>query len=116
MAVLVIHRHRPGALGPGHHQDARQFATLIRELLLTHTASAPTAADENPVDRFFAGRLRARWARVHQAAGMLAHQLGADVTEALLRLRATAFATDRNLPDVAHDVLTGAHHGWLDLN
>lgn len=42
---------------------------------------------------------------VHQAAGMVSVQLGADVDEALLRLRAHAFAHDRRLDDVARDVV-----------
>ena len=44
---------------------------------------------------------------VHQATGMVAEQLGITVTEALIRLRAYAFAQDRALTDVANDVVTG---------
>ncbi|NKQ57594.1 GAF domain-containing protein [Amycolatopsis sp. K13G38] len=111
VAVLSTHRHQPGGLRAGHRQDARQFAALIRDLLLANTAASPQADDEDhPVDRFFAGRLRARWARVHQAAGMMiASQHATDATEALLRLRATAFALDRTLPEVADDMLTSTH-------
>jgi hypothetical protein len=42
---------------------------------------------------------------VHQAAGMVAVQLGVPVTDALLRLRAHAFSTDRLVVDVATDVV-----------
>lgn len=52
--------------------------------------------------------LDAPWAHhsvVHHATGMSAVHLGVDVDEALLRLRAFAFATGRPLPDVAVDVV-----------
>ena len=42
---------------------------------------------------------------VHNAAGMVSVQEGISVTEALIRLRAFAFSSDRLLADVAHDVI-----------
>jgi hypothetical protein len=42
---------------------------------------------------------------VHQASGMIAVQLGVGVGEALVRLRAYAFANDRRLTEVAADVV-----------
>jgi AmiR/NasT family two-component response regulator len=42
---------------------------------------------------------------VHQAAGMLSVQLACSVAEALVRLRAHAFRTDRPIDDVARDVV-----------
>jgi hypothetical protein len=42
---------------------------------------------------------------VHNAAGMVAVQLGVGVSEALIRLRAYAFSHDRLLHDVALDVV-----------
>jgi hypothetical protein len=42
---------------------------------------------------------------VHQAAGMVSAQLEVSVGEALVRLRAYAFANDRLLTDVADDVV-----------
>ncbi len=42
---------------------------------------------------------------VHQAAGMVAAQLGVSVRDALVRLRAHAFGNDRSLTDVARDVV-----------
>jgi hypothetical protein len=42
---------------------------------------------------------------VHQAAGMVAVQLGVSVGQALVRLRAYAFSNDRSLADVARDVV-----------
>ena len=43
---------------------------------------------------------------VHNATGMVSEQLHIDVHEALLRLRAVAFATERTVADVARDVVS----------
>jgi AmiR/NasT family two-component response regulator len=45
---------------------------------------------------------------VQNAAGMVSVQLGTSVTEALIRLRAYAFAHGRPLGDVAHDIVSRA--------
>ena len=42
---------------------------------------------------------------VQNAAGIVSAQLGISVTEALIRLRAYAFAHDRLLGDVAREVI-----------
>ena len=42
---------------------------------------------------------------VHNATGMIAAQLGVGVDEALLRLRASAFASERSVTDIARDVV-----------
>ena len=42
---------------------------------------------------------------VHQGVGMVASALGISVGQALLRLKAYAFANDRLLADVAEDVV-----------
>jgi hypothetical protein len=42
---------------------------------------------------------------VHNAAGMVSVQAGISVAEALIRLRAFAFSHDRQLADVAQDVI-----------
>jgi AmiR/NasT family two-component response regulator len=44
-------------------------------------------------------------AEVSQATGMVVAQLGVDPAEALVRLRAHAYATGRSATDVAHDIL-----------
>jgi hypothetical protein len=42
---------------------------------------------------------------VHQAAGMVMGQLGSSIEEAMVRLRATAFAEDRTVNELALDVV-----------
>jgi AmiR/NasT family two-component response regulator len=44
-------------------------------------------------------------AEVSQATGMLVAQLGIEPAEALVRLRAHAYATGRSATDVARDIL-----------
>ncbi len=43
---------------------------------------------------------------VHQAAGMVMGQLDSSIEEAMVRLRATAFAEERSVHDVARDVVS----------
>jgi hypothetical protein len=43
---------------------------------------------------------------VHNATGMVSAQLQVDVHEALVRLRAVAFVTERNVADIARDVVS----------
>lgn len=46
-------------------------------------------------------------AEFHQASGMIAVQLGVDVFEAAIRIRAFAFGADRTVSDVAQDIVNG---------
>jgi AmiR/NasT family two-component response regulator len=52
--------------------------------------------------------LKGQWAHraaVHQATGMVAVQLGVGLAEAIARLRARAFGSERSVYDVAIDVV-----------
>ncbi|HEX9515159.1 MAG TPA: ANTAR domain-containing protein [Streptosporangiaceae bacterium] len=51
-----------------------------------------------------------------QAAGMLTEQLGTRLAEALLRLRAYAYAHDRGLSDVAGDIVARRLYLSADLD
>ena len=52
----------------------------------------------------------AHWAEVHQATGIVSAQLEVSLDEAFVRLRSFAFANDRPLRDVAHDVVAHRLH------
>jgi hypothetical protein len=67
-------------------------------LLLQARAPAGTLADE-------LARSAELHLVVHQAAGMVAVQLGISVADALVRLRAFAFADGRPVQEVAEDVV-----------
>ncbi|WP_416394142.1 MULTISPECIES: GAF and ANTAR domain-containing protein [unclassified Curtobacterium] len=68
---------------------------VLRSALVAATADEHTATEN--------GRYSRR--EVHQATGMAAAQLGVSVEDALLVLRAHAFATERPVRDVAADVI-----------
>jgi hypothetical protein len=100
LGALNLYRSRSGPLTEEQHADALVMAELAAQWVLDTQAGAPTGAVarelERDADFHFA---------VHNAAGMLSVQLGISVTEALIRLRAHAFATERSLADVADDVV-----------
>jgi hypothetical protein len=101
LGALNLYRDRPGDLTVEQHADALVLADVSAEVILLLQARAPagTLADE-------LARSADLHVVVHQAAGMVAVQLGIGVGDALLRLRARAFADDRPLRDVADDVVT----------
>jgi AmiR/NasT family two-component response regulator len=76
------------------------LADVAAELILVIQARAPagTLADE-------LARSAELHAVVHQAAGMVAVQLGIGVADALVRLRAHAFATGTPLHKLAEEVV-----------
>jgi GAF domain-containing protein len=97
--VLVLHRTHPDPLTHEQVSDALVLAEVVLSLLLAEVTSVQV---ERGV--LLAG-LPMRRAQIHQAAGMLSVQLGVGVEEALVRLRAHAFAEGRPVIDVARDVV-----------
>jgi hypothetical protein len=100
LGALNVYRDQPGGLTDDQHADALVMADVAAQALLLMQARAP------------AGSLAAEIERgldlqhvVHQAAGMVAAQLEVNVAQALIRLRAYAFAHDRSLTLVADDIV-----------
>ena len=100
LGALNLYRDRPGPLTDDQHADALVLAEVAAAWVLAVQAGAPPgelaielAAGASPP------------VVVHQAAGMIAVQLGVSVAQALVRLRAHAFATGRPLADAAGDVV-----------
>lgn len=95
VGALNLYRDRPGRLSDDQHADALVMADLIARVVLAFQGpdglSGLGDADIHAV--------------VHQAAGMVASQLDISVGDALARLRARAFSTDRRLSEVAEDVV-----------
>jgi GAF domain-containing protein len=100
LGALNLYRDRPGALTADQHADALVVAGVAARSILGMQASAEPGAIGAELE--FGTNFRFA---VHQAAGMVAVQLGVGVDEALVRLRAHAFSHDRHLIDVAHDVI-----------
>ena len=82
--------------------QALVLAELATEMLLDSSAQSPDGA----IDPHLESALDVR-SEIYQAQGMLMVSLRVGLTEALARMRAHAFATDRNLLDVAGDIIEG---------
>ena len=100
LGALDLYRDRPGPLDDEQYADALVLAGMAARAVLAVQAQAPPGAlavelEEGVNFRFV----------VHQASGMVAVQLGVSVAEAFLRLRAYAFGNDRQLAEVAEEVV-----------
>jgi hypothetical protein len=105
LGALNLYRSRPGGLTPRQHDDALVLAELAGRAIVGMQAGAePDAlgADLEVGTNF-------RFV-VHQAAGMVAVQLGIPVDEAFVRLRAYAFSHGCPVDVVAEDVLDRRLH------
>lgn len=100
LGALNLYRNLPGPLTGEQHADALVVADVAARWVLEAQAGAPSGIVaeelEAGADFHFA---------VHNAAGIVSVQKGISVTEALIRLRAFAFSSDRLLADVAQDVI-----------
>lgn len=99
VGAMTLYNRRPGSLSDDQHGDALLMATIALHLVLQNQAGARPG---DLADGLSAG---AGDAEVHQASGMISAQLGVGVAEALVRLRARAYADDRPVLDVARDVV-----------
>ncbi len=100
LGALTLHRTHPGELSRRQYGDAQTVAELAVAVILGTQAGLPDdglSADMEELITYSAP--------VHQASGMVSVQLGISVGEAVVRLRAHAFATDRPLAQVAADVV-----------
>jgi GAF domain len=100
LGALNLYQDQPGPLSDEQHADALVMADVVAAWVLDSQAEAPPGALaeelEEGAELYFV---------VHNAAGAVSVQLGISVTEALIRLRAHAFAHERPLHDVAEDVV-----------
>lgn len=99
LGALNVYRDRAGPLTDDQHADALVMAGVAARSVLAMQAKATPgtlgAGFEDADLRLV----------VHQASGMVSAQLEVSVAEALMRLRAYAFANDRLLTEVAEDVV-----------
>jgi hypothetical protein len=106
VGVLGTYRDKEGPLDSFQLGNALILADIATMLLLDAEArqtddplSGTAPASQSP-------ELAAHHAEIAQATGMLTEQLGVGITEAFARLRAYAYAQDRRLSDIAHDIVT----------
>jgi len=100
LGALNLYRDEPGELTDDQHADALVMAELAAHEVLAMQADAPSGALAAELEH--GGNFRFV---VHQASGMVSVQLGVSVGEALVRLRAHAFANDEPLTDIATDIV-----------
>ena len=100
LGALDLHRDRPGAMTGDQHADGLVMADVVaRAVVAMQAEGAPDGvalALEAGADFHLV---------VHQAAGMVSSQLDVSVTDALIRIRAHAFATGQPINDVAAAVV-----------
>lgn len=99
LGVMDLYRREPGPLEPGELRAALLAADAATSLLLDLAVGA-SAGDGAWLQ---AGMLF----KVHGAAGMVSAQLDTGIDQALVQLRAVAYAEDRPMEDVADDVIAG---------
>lgn len=100
LGALNLFADRPGRLSDDQHADALVAADISAEAVLVMQAkeSVGVLAPELELGSNFQYV-------VHQAAGMVSCQIDASIAQALVRLRAHAFANQRLLAGVAADVV-----------
>jgi len=105
IGALDFFRAQPGDLGEDNLAGAIAAAELAGVPLLDLMNDDLEAAVNDPGSNAWPELQALSRAEVSQATGMLVAQLGVEPAEALVRLRAHAYATGRSSTDVARDIL-----------
>jgi hypothetical protein len=100
LGTFTLYGDTSGSLPEESLSVALSFADLALEALLDGQALAAHGA--TTLDRALEGGVV-----VYQAQGMLMVDLGTSLADALARLKAHAYSTDRSLSEVARDVVAG---------
>jgi hypothetical protein len=100
IGTLDLCRDRPGMLSGEHLADALVTADIARDVVLYRQYTPGDTSLSELLDTSGADRIV-----VHQATGMIAAQLDENMSNALARLRAAAFASGRPVHDIAQDVV-----------
>jgi len=100
LGALNLYAERPGPLTDDQHADALVMAQMAAEAVLAMQAGESVGVLATALERGSNFQYV-----VHQAAGMVSAQLEVTVAEALVRLRAHAFAHGRLVADVAAEVV-----------
>jgi len=105
IGALDLFRAQPGLLEEHYLAGAIAAAELATVPLLDLMNGDLQAAVNDPVSNTWTELHALSRAEVSQATGMLVAQLDVEPAEALVRLRAHAYATGRTSTDVARDIL-----------
>ncbi|WP_104174688.1 GAF domain-containing protein [Arthrobacter sp. Y81] len=102
LGVVELHRTTPGSLSTSDQSTAAVIADETAWHLLRRVLSVNSPDTDPTVDTALMSRRE-----IHQATGMVLAQAGTTAAEALLLLRAHAFAKARTLRETADEVLQG---------
>ncbi len=105
VGALDLFRMRPGQLMSDDLAGATAAAELAGVPVLDLLEGDMQAGVADPTSNAWAELNNLSRAEVSQATGMLVAQLGIEPAEALVRLRAHAYAIGRSATDVARDIL-----------
>ena len=100
VGVLTLYQDNEGDLSARQHDDSMTLAEVLTETVLTLQDASPAGLLARGLEEAVVYR-----AEIHQASGMVSIQLQIPITEALVRIRAHAFATDRPVGAVAADIV-----------
>ncbi len=100
--ALNLYNDVPGALSDEQFEDARAVAHVASRTVLSWQSVAGPGSlawqlEHVPMHR----------AVVHQAGGMVSVQASVPIADAVVMLRAYAFAEDRSITDVATEIVSG---------
>jgi GAF domain-containing protein len=101
LGALDLTRDEPGPLDARGQLDAAVMAEVVTRRLLASQHGAQPEALGVDFDDPIALRLE-----VHRAAGMVSEQLGIRAADALVLLRAAAYASERPIDALAHEIVT----------
>lgn len=96
LGALNLYQDHPGPLSDTQHSDALAMAYVAARIVLSGGPPAAYLTSGSGAEFHLV---------VHQAAGMVSVQLDVTLAEALMRLRARAFATDTTVDSVAAEVV-----------
>jgi hypothetical protein len=102
VGALDLYRDTAGELTDAELNEALSFADAATQILLHLQSRAPLDGAGTSMVPLLEDR-----AVVHQATGMIAVQAGVGMAEALIRLRARAYAAERPIVDLAEEVVDG---------
>jgi hypothetical protein len=107
LGALALYRDRAGSLSEAQESDAYLMASVIARAVLALQARAVTGSLTTDLEREASFEYQ-----VHQAAGMVAIQASLTLGDALVALRAHAFAQEVPLAETAARIV--ARELWYD--
>jgi ANTAR domain len=100
IGVMTLYQDGEGSLSIAQHDDSVAVARVLTETVLSLQDAEPDGILAPSLESAASYR-----AEVHQASGMVSIQLKVPVAEAMVRLRAYAFAKGQPVGEVAADVV-----------